>query len=59
MSIYYFFIYIYRVLYELVTGKRTFSNYLSERPIAIYQLIHNPKFNFFSENELTGNSEFD
>ena len=49
------YIYIYiRVLYEVITGRKAFPNYISKGKNAIYQLIRNVKFDFFKENKLTG-----
>eukprot|EP00828_Plagiopyla_frontata_P014798 TRINITY_DN1928_c0_g3_i1.p1 TRINITY_DN1928_c0_g3~~TRINITY_DN1928_c0_g3_i1.p1 ORF type:complete len:103 (+),score=24.26 TRINITY_DN1928_c0_g3_i1:1-309(+) len=45
-------------VYKRQTQKRAWKKYIGQGAIAIYNLIHS-NFNFFEENEKTGNSELD
>ena len=54
---FFFFIYNeFRILYELITGKQTWSG---KGGIAVYNLIHNCNLDFFKWNKSTGNKDFD
>ena len=51
--------FILRVLYELYTGKKAWKNFIGKGTIPIYNYLHNKSYNFFKENEKTGNLELD
>ena len=46
-------------MYEFISGRRAWKNYLGKGGIAIYNLIHSKNYNFFIENASTGNCDFD
>ena len=51
--------FIFRVLYELYTGKKAWKNFIGKGIIPIYNFLHSSSYNFFKENEKTGNLELD
>ena len=59
---YFIFIFILlaiSILYEFITVRRAWKNYLGKGGIAIYNLIHSKTYNFFKENTSTGNNDLD
>lgn len=50
-----FYLKLLRVLYEVITERRVWQNYLGKGIIAIYNLIRENNFDFFHENTSTGN----
>ena len=46
-------------MYEFITGRRAWKNYLGKGGIAIYNLIHSKNYDFFIENDRTGNQDLD
>lgn len=46
-------------MYELITGRRAWQNYIGKGSVQIYNLIHNCNYVFFQENKSTGKCDLD